>query len=140
MILKNKNAVIFGAGGSLGGAVARSLAGAGAKVFLTGRSLTSVNKVADDIRAHGGTVKVGLVDALNESEVRAYLDKVIAEVKTIEITFCAIDFQVVQNMNLVDMKVEDFVRPVKIAMQSQFVTSTIAASIMMKLGSGVILS
>ena len=140
MILKNKNAVIFGAGGSLGSAVAKALAKAGAKLFLTGRSPASVQKVAEDIRAYGGNVEVGLVDALNENEVRAYLDKVTATAKTIDVTFCAIDFQVVQNMNLVDMKVEDFVRPVNIAMQSQFVTSTIAASIMMKQGSGVILS
>ncbi|HMG92714.1 MAG TPA: SDR family oxidoreductase [Chryseolinea sp.] len=140
MILQNKNAVIYGAGGSLGSAVAKSLAAAGAKVFLTGRSIVSVQKVADEIRARGGHVEVGVVDALSEKEVRAYLDKVTAEVKTVDISFCAIDFQVVQNMNLVDMKVEDFVRPVNLAMQSQFLTSTIAASIMMKQRSGVILS
>ena len=38
-ILKNKNAVIYGAGGSLGGAVAKALANAGANVFLTGRNI-----------------------------------------------------------------------------------------------------
>jgi NAD(P)-dependent dehydrogenase (short-subunit alcohol dehydrogenase family) len=55
MLLQQKNAVIYGAGGSLGGAVARALAAAGAKVYLTGRSLGSVQKVAidaggDDVR------------------------------------------------------------------------------------------
>jgi len=33
MLLHNKNAIIYGAGGSLGGAVAKALAGAGAKVY-----------------------------------------------------------------------------------------------------------
>ena len=37
MILKNKVAVIYGAGGAIGGAVARAFAREGAKVFLAGR-------------------------------------------------------------------------------------------------------
>ncbi len=37
MLLKNKNAVIYGAGGAIGGAVAHAFALAGARVFLTGR-------------------------------------------------------------------------------------------------------
>lgn len=139
-MLQNKNAVIYGAGGSLGGAVAKALAAAGANVFLTGRSEASLQKVADDIRSSGGKVEVSKVNALDEKEVRACLNNVTANAKTVDISFCAIDFQVVQNITLVDMKVEDFVRPVNIAMQSQFVTSTIAGSIMMKQGSGVILS
>lgn len=36
MMLLNKNAVIYGAGGSLGGAVSRALAAAGARLFLSG--------------------------------------------------------------------------------------------------------
>ena len=54
MILQNKNAVIYGAGGSLGGAVAKALATAGATVFLTGRKIASVQKVADEILKVGG--------------------------------------------------------------------------------------
>ena len=37
MTLKNKVAVIYGAGGAIGGAVARAFAREGAKLFLTGR-------------------------------------------------------------------------------------------------------
>lgn len=53
-MLQNKNAVIYGAGGSLGGAIAKALAAAGARVFLTGRTLQSLQKVADEIIAAGG--------------------------------------------------------------------------------------
>jgi NAD(P)-dependent dehydrogenase (short-subunit alcohol dehydrogenase family) len=38
MLLKDKNAVIHGAGGSIGSAVARAFARDWAKVFLTGRT------------------------------------------------------------------------------------------------------
>ncbi len=47
MILHNKNAIVYGAGGSLGGEVAKAFAVAGAKVFLTGRNIRSDQKVAD---------------------------------------------------------------------------------------------
>lgn len=57
MILQNKNAVIYGAGGSLGGAVAKALATAGARVFLTGQNISSVQKVADQILATGGNAE-----------------------------------------------------------------------------------
>ncbi|HEY3403260.1 MAG TPA: SDR family oxidoreductase, partial [Ohtaekwangia sp.] len=140
MILKNKNAIIYGAGGSLGSTVARALAQAGAQVFLTGRTLRSLQKVQDEIRAFGGRAEVDTVDALQEEEVRIHLDKVLGTAGTVDISFSAIDFQPVQNIGLAEMHVEDFVRPVQIAMRSQFITATIAGSVMLKQGAGVILS
>ena len=45
MLLEDKNAIIYGAGGAIGGAVARAFAREGARVFLTGRNLASVEVV-----------------------------------------------------------------------------------------------
>src|ERR1700730_1526910 len=140
MILQNKNAIIYGAGGSMGSAVAKALASAGARVFLTGRNLSSLQKVADEILTSGGSVEVSQVDALNENEISSHLRTVVHKVGLVDISFCAIDLQVVQNIPLVDMRAEDFVRPVTIAMQAHFLTATIAAKAMIKQGSGVILS
>ena len=39
MLLENKNAVIYGGAGAVGGAVARAFARDGARVFLAGRTL-----------------------------------------------------------------------------------------------------
>jgi len=39
MLLENKTAVIYGAGGAVGGAVARTFASEGAQLFLTGPTL-----------------------------------------------------------------------------------------------------
>ncbi len=64
-ILQNKNAIIYGAGGSLGGAVAKALASAGARVFLTGRNLLSVQKIADEILSAGGRAETAQVDAFD---------------------------------------------------------------------------
>ena len=139
-ILRNKNAVIYGGGGSLGSAIARAIAKEGANVFLAGRHLSSVKEVADEIVDSGGRAEAALVDAMNESEVNAFVDSMIQKGGTLDLSFCAIDYQVVQNIPLVQLSVQDFVRPVSIAMQSHFLTATAAGKIMMKQRSGVILS
>ena len=51
MLLEGKNAVIYGAGGAVGNAVARTVAREGAKLFREGRSLAGVDAVANDIAA-----------------------------------------------------------------------------------------
>lgn len=69
MLLENKNAIIYGAGGAVGGAVARVFAREGAKVFLTGHHLASVDAVAHDISTSGGVAESAQVDALDEKAV-----------------------------------------------------------------------
>lgn len=139
-MLQNKNAVIYGAGGSLGSTIAKAFAAAGTTVFLSGRTLASVQKVADEILAIGGKAHVAQVDAMDEDAVNNHISNIIQQAGTVDISFNLIDLQVVQNKPLVDIPVTDFVRPVTIAMQSHFITTTAAARIMMKQGSGVILS
>lgn len=140
MILQNKNAVIYGAGGSIGCAVARAFANAGARCFLTGRRLEPIQKVADQIIASGGLAEAAEVDATDNQAVNDHLERVIKKSNTIDISFNCIGLQVVQNMPLVDMSVDDFVRPSQIAMRSHFLTATAAGKAMMKQKSGVILS
>lgn len=131
---------MYGAGGSVGVAIAKAFAEAGAKVFITGRNLAKVQKVTDEIIAAGGSAEAAEVDAMDENAVNAHIDNVVKKAGTIDICFNLIDLQVVQGMPLTDLAVADFVRPVTIAMQSHFLTGTGAAKAMMKQGSGVILS
>ena len=53
MLLKDKVPVIYGAGGAIGGAVARAFAAEGANLFLTGRYLAPVEVVAKDVVSTG---------------------------------------------------------------------------------------
>jgi NAD(P)-dependent dehydrogenase (short-subunit alcohol dehydrogenase family) len=57
VLLENKNAVIYGGGGSIGGAVARAFAREGARVFLAGRTEARLKEVADDIAPQTGRRK-----------------------------------------------------------------------------------
>lgn len=140
MILQNKNAIIYGAGGSMGGAVARALAGAGAKVFLTGRNLNSVQKVANEILAAGGSAEVARVDAFDEKAINSHIDAVVRSAGVVDISFNAVGVDVVQNRPLLDISLDDFISPITLTMQTRFLTAKAAGKIMMKQGSGVIIS
>ena len=73
MILEDKIAVIYGAGGGIGGAVARAFAREGAKVLLTGRRRTTIEPVAKDIVSVGGIAEAAEVDALDEAVIDKHL-------------------------------------------------------------------
>ena len=47
MLLKDKIAVVYGAGGGVGSAIARKFALEGAHVYLTGRRLAPIKNIAD---------------------------------------------------------------------------------------------
>lgn len=140
MVLQNKNAIIYGGGGSLGGAVARALAKAGARIFATGHKLEPVKKLADEINAGGGQAEAAEVDALKEKQVSDYINQLVAKAGTIDISFNAIGLQDTQGIPLIDMSLDDFLRPITIAMETQFITSTAVGRVMKKQGTGVILS
>jgi len=135
-MLQNKNAVIYGAGGSLGGAVAKEMARNGARLFLTGRNRNSVQKTADEILSFGGKAEIDIVDAMNEDAVQKHL----AKVGRIDISYNAIGIPVKQNIPLVDLSLNDYVNPITMTMQTNFLTATAAGRIMMKQGGGVILT
>jgi 3-oxoacyl-[acyl-carrier protein] reductase len=140
MLLEKKNAVIYGAGGAIGGAVARAFAREGARVFLAGRSRAPIEAVAQEITQAGGVAEAALVDALDALAVEQHLGEVVKQTGSIDISFNAIGIAHMQGMPLVEMAVEEFTRPIVGYMQTQFLTSTAAARHMIKQGSGVILT
>jgi 3-oxoacyl-[acyl-carrier protein] reductase len=138
MLLENKVAVIYGAGGSIGGAVARAFAREGARVFLAGRTQASLDQVAQEIRLNNGTAEAAIVDALDERAVNQYIDEVVKQAGHIDISFNLISIGDVQ-VPLLDISVEDFMQPIMNAMRTQFLTTRAAARLMIQHGSGVIL-
>lgn len=140
MLLEDKNAVIYGGGGAIGGAVARAFAREGARVFLAGRTLESLEGVAGQIRSAGGLAETAQVDALDEAAVDGYVDVVAERAGGIDISFNLISYEDVQGTPLAEMPPEDFERPVLTAVRTQFLTSRAAARHMIGQGSGVILT
>src|SRR5215208_146028 len=87
MLLENKNAVIYGAGGVIGGAVARKFAHEGARVFLAGRTREKLDAVAEGIEAAGGSAEVAVLDALDEGAVDEHADAVVSQAGSIDVSF-----------------------------------------------------
>jgi 3-oxoacyl-[acyl-carrier protein] reductase len=139
MLLENKNAVVYGAGGAIGGAVARAYAREGARVFLAGRTLVTLEEVAEDIRSAGGEAETAQVDALDETAVDEHADAVAARAGGIDISFNLISLRDVQGTPLAEMPLEDFEQPIMTAVRTQFLTLKAAARHMIRQGSGVIL-
>ena len=139
-LLQGKNAVIYGGGGAIGGAVARAFAREDAKVFLAGRTLESLEEVAGEIRSSGGVAETAQVDALDEEAVDGYVDAVAEKGGGIDISFNLISYQDVQGTPLAEISLEDFERPVMNAVRTQFLTSRAAARHMIGQRSGVILT
>ena len=139
MLLEHKVAVIYGAGGPIGGAVARAFAREGASVFLAGRTKAKLDTVADDIRAQGGVAHTAVVDALDARAVAAYVGAVAEQAGSIDISFNVIALGDVQKP-LTELSVEDFTQPITNAMRTHFLTTKAAARHMIRRGSGVILA
>jgi NAD(P)-dependent dehydrogenase (short-subunit alcohol dehydrogenase family) len=139
LILNDKTAIIYGAGGGLGGSIARAFAREGARVHLVGRTREPLDAVAADIGTAGGSAEVAVLDALDERAVDEHADAVAAQHGGIDISFNLITRGDVQGIPLVDMTWDDLQRAVTTGLQSSFVTSRAAARHMTQRGSGVIL-
>jgi NAD(P)-dependent dehydrogenase (short-subunit alcohol dehydrogenase family) len=142
MMLKNKNAVVYGAGGAVGGAVSRAFAREGARVFLTGRHLAAVEEVAKDIRAAGGFAETAEVDALNEENVESHAGAMVRNSGSLDISFNAITpipQPGTQGIPIAQLSAESFTAPITAYMRSQFLTARAAARRMVERKSGVIL-
>ena len=139
MLLENKVAVIYGAGGPIGGAVARAFAREGARVFLAGRTKAKLDKVAREIRSNGDVADTAVVDIFDERAVDEFVDSVVEQAGHIDISFNLIGLGDVQEP-LTEISVEDFLQPITNAMRAHFLTTRAAARHMVGRGSGVILA
>jgi NAD(P)-dependent dehydrogenase (short-subunit alcohol dehydrogenase family) len=147
MLLKDKIAVIYGAGGGVGSAIAHKFALEGAHVYLAARRLESIKDLANEIRASGGKAKAAELDALDEQAIEAHLDSVIAEAGKIDVSFNAVGVPAslvaekgMQGLPLTDIPLESFTLPIATYTRTNFLTGRAAVRRMVhKETQGVIL-
>jgi NAD(P)-dependent dehydrogenase (short-subunit alcohol dehydrogenase family) len=141
MLLENKTAVIYGAGGAIGGAVARAFAREGARLFLTSRDVAKADAVAEEIVAAGGVAEAAHVDALAEHAVEEHLAAAVDRAGRVDISFNAIGpGPAPHRMPLTEMAADAFARPIAFYTSSNFITATAAVRRMSAQGAGVILT
>ena len=141
-ILGGKHAVVFGAGGSIGSAVAREFAAEGAEVFLSGRRKSSVEVVAKEIVAKGGRAHPAAIDSLDDAAVNQYVDGIVKQTGKIDIVLDAAGPLAKEYGNgnvAVNLPIDQFMVPFETMVKSRFITSRAAARYMVKQHSGVII-
>jgi NAD(P)-dependent dehydrogenase (short-subunit alcohol dehydrogenase family) len=138
MLLDSKTAIVYGAAGAIGSAVARAYAREGAEVHLAGRTVATLETVAQRIHGTGGTAHVTPLDVLDRAAVERHAATV-ASASGIDICFNATSNEDVQGTPLVDMQFDDFLRPVTKAVTAHFNIATAVGRHMVRRGQGVIL-
>jgi 3-oxoacyl-[acyl-carrier protein] reductase len=139
MLLEGRHAVVYGAGGALGGAVSRAFAREGAAVFLAGRRLAPLDAVAREIRAAGGAAETAVVDAEAEQAVEKHAEVVVDRAGSLDISINLIGVEHIQGRPLVDLSAAEFTLGLEARVRTHFVTARAAARHMLRQRSGVIL-
>lgn len=140
MLLQGKTAVIYGGGGAIGGAMARTFAREGAELFIAGRSLDKLERVAAAIRASGGAVDVAQVDAMDPGAVARHIEHARTAAGRVDIAANAIGIVHVQGPPLAELDLDDFLFPLTAYMRANFNIAKAVAVPMREQGSGVILT
>ncbi|HEX8892899.1 MAG TPA: SDR family oxidoreductase [Terriglobales bacterium] len=141
-ILKGKHAVVFGAGGSIGSAVAKEFAAEGAEVFLSGRTKSNIEAVANKVEAKGGRAHAATIDTTDDAAVNQYIDGIVKQTGKIDIILDAAGPLAKEYGNgklAVDLPIDQFMVPIETMVKSRFITSRAAARHMVKQRSGVII-
>ena len=138
--LENKVAVVYG-DGATGGAIAKAFAREGAMVFLTGRTATKLNAIANEIKSTGGSIETAQLDALDEKAVEKHMSETVSTAGSVDISYNAIGLPQtgIQGTALTELSLENFSLPLITYPQSHFVTAKAAAKRMVKQGHGVII-
>jgi 3-oxoacyl-[acyl-carrier protein] reductase len=139
MLLRNKNLVLYGAGGAVGTAVAMAFAQEGAHIFLTDHKVDKIRKTAEEINENGGFAKFYQVDALSQAEVERHLDEMTAGNHHVDISFNLVSIHDVQGFPLIELEVEQILTTVSIAVKSHVITASASAKRMKERRTGVIL-
>ncbi|GAA4248355.1 SDR family NAD(P)-dependent oxidoreductase [Dactylosporangium darangshiense] len=140
MLLEKKNAVIYGGGGAIGGAIARVFAREGARVFIAGRTQAKLDAVAGDIAAAGGEVETAQVDVLDQQAVERHAGAIAEAAGGIDIAVNAVSVMHDQGTLLADLSLEEFMRPIDGFLRTLFITSKAVTRHMGRERPGVILT
>jgi len=133
---------VFGAAGSIGAAIAREFAAEGARVFLAGRTASTLEAVARQITAAGGEAQTTVVDALDDAGVNRYLDDVAKQAGKIDILVDLTGPLASEYGNgkvAVELPVDEFMTALTTMVRSHFITARAAARHMINQKSGVII-
>ncbi len=141
-LLQGKRTIIFGAGGSIGKAIACEFAAEGARVFLAGRTKASVEAVGTHLRANGGPAQTAVVDTLDDAAVNRFVDDVAKQAGGIDVVIDVsgpLAKEYGNGKSAVELPIEEFIVPLERMVKARFITARAASRRMVQQKSGVII-
>jgi 3-oxoacyl-[acyl-carrier protein] reductase len=135
--LDGKIAIVYGAGGWVGGAVAHAYWRAGARVFLAGRGAPSLERTVRD-RFDGAQISTDTVDACSGDQVGAHMRAIVGATGRLDIVFNAVTYGDVQGVSLADLDLDTVSDRVRTTIAAQYTVAQAAARHMIGQGEGLI--
>ena len=117
----------------------RAFSREGANLFLAGRTLSSLERIASAVSKESRAVDVAKVDALSPVSVEDHVRKVVEKSGKLDVSFNIISADVGMGMPLTQLSADEFSNFAFTLARSNFITATAAARQMERQGSGVIL-
>jgi NAD(P)-dependent dehydrogenase (short-subunit alcohol dehydrogenase family) len=127
MLLSGKVAILYGAGGSVGAAIAQAFAAEGAVMVLAGRRQEPLDAVKARIISADGKAECHVLDALDAAAVDAFARDVFTRHGHIDVSFNLIGYGDVQGQAVTAMPLDLFMQPIDLAVRSHVITARAAA-------------
>lgn len=138
MVLRDQSAIVTGAGGGIGRAIALELARAGAVVMATDIKQEELNKTLEAVRHEGFRIEGVVANLADAAQTAGLVQKSIEQFGKLDILVnCA---GIVNTTPLVDLREEDWDRVMAVNLRAVFVASKYAAREMIKRRAGKIIN
>jgi len=143
--LAGKTAIVTGGTGVLGGALARGLAAAGARVGILGRRAEQAALVADEITSTGGTALPLIADVLDRAQLLEARDQIVAAWGRIDILINAAGGNipaavVVGDRSFFDVSQDALDQVFRLNLNGSILPAQVFGEVMMQHGAGSIIN
>jgi len=138
MRLDGKRALVTGANGGIGSAIARGLAREGARVAVHARRRDSADELRDAIRAAGGIAETVTGDVRDGGEARSMVDAAASALGGLDILVN--NAGVMSSASFLELSEEEWRRVIDTNLTGYFLVGQAAARIMVREGAGAIVN
>jgi NAD(P)-dependent dehydrogenase (short-subunit alcohol dehydrogenase family) len=138
MRLRDKNAIVTGAGSGIGRAIALGFAREGARVVCADIDLASAQTTAEDIRARGGDALAAPVDVSVRAQVEAMLAAALGVYARVHILASVAGIATVRHF--LDLPEEEWDRVLEVNLKGLYLCGQVVGRHMAQAGGGVIIN